>query len=43
MFLAHFSKDGLDVVNEWPLTKIHFWFNEAHALYKKMNPEMKMD
>ena len=42
MFLAHFSKTALEIILEWPCSTIIFWYNEAIALYKKINSEISV-
>lgn len=37
MFLAHFSNTSLDVIEEWPASKVAYYYNEAVKLHKQLN------
>jgi hypothetical protein len=38
MFLAHFSNTPLHVLEEMPGDQLHWYYNEAVKLHKKLNP-----
>lgn len=39
MFLAHFSKSGLEEILDWTISKIAFWYEESLNLHNKLNPK----
>jgi hypothetical protein len=36
-FLAHFTNTPLPAILEMSVKQINYWYDEAHALYIKMN------
>lgn len=43
MFLAHFTGTDMQMILNWPVRKILFWYNEAAKLHNKLKPPVERE